>query len=80
MGCHGKRQGLDTKKGRGKMNRVAEACAELALYRVMIGIDPILKHYSETALAAMDTELWKLVKGLQTSEILTKESMRNRRS
>ena len=62
------------------MNRVAEACAELALYRVMVGIDPILEHYSETALTAMDTELWRLLKGLQASEILTKEAMRNRRA
>ena len=61
------------------MNRVAEACAELALYRVMVGIDPIVTHYSETALTAMDNELWKLLKNLQASEILTKEAMRNRR-
>lgn len=62
------------------MNHIAETCAELALYRVMIGIDPILEHYSETALTAMDSELWNLLEGLQGSEILTKEAIRNRRA
>ena len=56
------------------MNRIAEVCAELALYRVMIGIDPILDHYGEHALAAMDKELWKLLTGIQASEILAKEA------
>ena len=56
------------------MNRIAETCAELALYRVMIGIDPILDHYSEQALTEMDKELWKLLDGVQTSEILTREA------
>jgi hypothetical protein len=59
------------------MNRIAEACAELALYRVLIRIDGILEYYSEPALAAMDKELWKLLEGMQTSEILTKEAIRN---
>jgi hypothetical protein len=42
-----------------EMNRIAEACAELALYRVMISIDYLLDHYTTgPALAAMETELW----------------------
>jgi len=57
-----------------QMNRIAEACAELALYRVMIGIDTILDHYSEHALTAMDKELWKLLEGVQASEILAREA------
>ena len=56
------------------MNRIAEVCAELALYRVMIGVDPLLDHYSDYALGAMDRELWKLLDGVQASEILTKEA------
>ena len=31
------------------MNHVAEVCAELAMYHVMIGIDEILDHYHSEA-------------------------------
>jgi hypothetical protein len=79
MGSYIKRQRVDRKEV-GAMNHIAEACAELALYRVMVGIDPILAHYSDSALTAMDLELWKLLKGLQASELLTKEAGRNRRT
>jgi hypothetical protein len=58
------------------MNRIAEACAELALYRVLIRVDGILEYYSEPGLAAMDRELWKLLASMQASEILTKEAIR----
>jgi hypothetical protein len=58
------------------MNRIAEACAELALYRVMIRIDGILEYYSEPALVAMDKELWKFLESVQKSEVLAKEAIR----
>ena len=62
------------------MNRIAEACAELALYRVLIRVDGILEYYSEPALTAMDKELWKLLGSVQASEILTKEAIRKGRN
>ena len=55
------------------VNRVAEACAELALYRVLIRVDDILDHYSEPAVAAMDEQLWKFLDNVQASEILNNE-------
>ena len=67
------------KGANGEMNRIAEACAELAVYRVMINVDEILEHYtSESAIAAMDVELWKFLESVQASEALTKEVRRNR--
>ena len=73
MGSYAKRKRMDRKEVR-EMNHIAEVCAELALYRVMIGIDPILDHYSDHALTAMDKELSKLLDGVQASDILTKEA------
>ncbi len=63
-----------------KVNRIAEACAELALYRVFIRVDDILDHYSGEALAEIDEELWRFCERLQASEVLTKEVMRNRKA
>jgi hypothetical protein len=67
---------VDSKEVEEIMNRIAEACAELALYRVLIRVDGILEYYNEPALAGMDKELWKLLGGVQASEILTKEAIR----
>lgn len=53
------------------MNHVAEVCAELAMYHVMIGVDEILDHYhSEASIAAMEGQLWRFLEGIQASEIL----------
>ena len=53
------------------MNHIAEVCAELALYRVMISIDEILDHYkSEREIDAMDRELAGFLKSLQASPVL----------
>ena len=42
-----------------ELNHIAEACAELALYRVMISVDYLLDHCTTgPVLAAMETELW----------------------
>ena len=75
MGSYDKRQRVDTKEVREMNNHIAEACAELAMYRVMIGIDAILDHYSEPALAEMDQQLWKFLEGVQASQLLSKEAI-----
>jgi len=60
------------------MNRIAEVCAELALYRIMINIDEILQHYShDGAIAEIEAALWNLLHGLQTSPHTTKEASEN---
>ena len=76
MASYAKGERVDKKEIREMNNHIAETCAELAMYRVMIGIDAILEHYSEPALAAMDEHLWKFLEGLQGSELLTKEAIR----
>ena len=54
------------------MNHVAEVCAELALYHVMIGIDEILKYYrTDATLEVMENDLWRLLKNLHASDALT---------
>ena len=54
------------------MNHVAEVCAELAMYHVMIGIDEILDHYhTEASLVAMEGQLWKFLEGVQSLEANT---------
>lgn len=62
-----------------KVSRIAEACAELALYRVFVRVDDILDHYSGVALAEIDEELWRFCERLQASEVLTK-AMRKRKA
>ena len=53
------------------MNHVAEVCAELALYHVMIGVDEILEHYrTEKALAGIEAQLWVFLTSIQASEAL----------
>ena len=44
------------------MNRIAEVCAELALYRIMIKVDEILDNYSKDggAIEEIEAALWKL--------------------
>ncbi|AFU57176.1 hypothetical protein Ngar_c02280 [Candidatus Nitrososphaera gargensis Ga9.2] len=79
MGSYSERQRVDRKEVF-RVNHIAEACAELALYKVMISIDDILDHYSEPALAAMDIELWIFLENMQASGVLTKEAMRRRKA
>ena len=72
MGGHAQRQGVDRKEF-GEMNHIAEVCAELALYHVMIGIDEILEHYgTEASLQEMEAQLWKFLEGIQSSEAMKK--------
>ncbi len=59
-------------------NPIAEVCAELARYRVFIRVDDILDHYSEAAIAAMDTELWRFLENIQASDILMIEAKRKK--
>ena len=60
------------------LNHIAEACVELALYRVMISIDYFLHHYTTgPALAAMETELW-LFTEFAGIRVFMKEAERNR--
>ena len=64
-------------------NRVAEVCAELALYRIMIKIDEILDHYSKDdgggATQEIEAALWKLLHEVQTLPLVMKEARRNHR-
>jgi hypothetical protein len=54
------------------MNHVAEVCAELAMYHVMVGIDEILDNYhTEASLAEMETHLWRFLEGVQASNTFT---------
>lgn len=59
--------------------RIAETCAELALYRIYINIDSILDHYGGPALAEIDIELCRFCERLQASEVLMKEASRKKR-
>ena len=61
------------------MNRVAEVCAELALYRVMIGIDEIVDHYSTEATIEMEACLWTMLHDMQRSDYISKEAGRGHR-
>jgi len=60
------------------MAHIAETCAELALYRIMIKVDEILKHYTtDAARGEMEVLLWKLLESVQASEVLTGGANRN---
>ena len=60
-------------------NHIAEICAELAPYRVLIAIDEILDHYTtDAALEEMEGALSNLLQDVQASEIITKEAHRYR--
>jgi len=62
------------------MNRIAEVCAELALYRIMVNIDQILTHYSKNgASAQIEAALWKLLHEIQRLPLVTKEASCNHR-
>ena len=53
------------------MNHVAEVCAELAMYHVMVGIDEILDSYhTEASLAEMEGQLWRFLEGIHASKTL----------
>ena len=53
------------------MNHVAEVCAELALYHVMVGIDEILDNYqTEESIVEIEGQLWRFLEGIQGSEAL----------
>jgi hypothetical protein len=55
-------------------NHIVETCAELALHRVIIYVDQIFDYYkTETELEAIEDQLWKLLRGVQTSGVLAKE-------
>lgn len=62
-------------------NQIAEICAELAMYRVMIAIDEILDHYTtDGSLREMEAKLTNFLQSLQASENLTMEANRYRKS
>lgn len=65
---------MDSKEVTKMSYRIAETCAELALYRIYINIDAILNHYDELGLAEIDTELCRFCERLQASEVLIKEA------
>ena len=53
------------------MNHVAEVCAELALYHVMVGIDEILDNYqTEESIVEIEGQLWRFLEGIQGSKAL----------
>jgi hypothetical protein len=60
------------KNGSQNMNQIPEVCAELAIYRIIIRIDDILKFYTcDHALAEIEAGLLKLLQNFQASETLT---------
>ena len=60
-----------------EMNHIATVCAELALYRVMVAIDPILDYYkNEYELLEVEAQLWRLLRAIQDSEILDGRKLR----
>ena len=61
------------------MNRVAEVCAELALYRIMVNIDQILSHYSTEAIVEIEAALWKLLHEIQGLVFVSREASQNHR-
>jgi hypothetical protein len=78
MGSYRQRQRLDLEVQ--LVNHIAEICAELAPYRILIAIDEILEHYTtEVSLREMEAVLSKLLQSVQASEILTQEASRDRR-
>jgi hypothetical protein len=59
-------------------NHIAEICAELAPYRVMIAIDEILDYYTtDAALNDIEGALSNLLQNLRTSEVLAKANRDN---
>jgi hypothetical protein len=48
------------------INRIAEICADLAPYRVMIGIDELLEYYTtEAALRGVEASLTQLLHSIK---------------
>ena len=60
------------------MNRIAEVCAELGAYRIMIKVDEIVDNYRERTLAEIEVALWRLLRELQTSpNVIIREARRD---